>query len=148
MFDDETTTYRVVANHKEQYSIWPDHKEIPDGWVAVGPSGSKEVCLDYIEHVWTDMRPANLRTETRDSAANSRDSQEEGDPENELGSVVDGILSQYEDRVEEYAEGRPELFGWFVARVLQSTEGEADPDVVRARLDAQLPTPYIPDDYV
>jgi MbtH protein len=35
---------------------------VPDGWsVAAGPSSRQEI-LDHIERVWTDMRPASLRT--------------------------------------------------------------------------------------
>ncbi len=56
-----TVTYLVVINHEEQYSIWPDYKEIPGGWRAVGKSGSKDECLAYINEVWTDMRPLSLR---------------------------------------------------------------------------------------
>ena len=26
---EDTTTYEVVVNHEEQYSIWPQHREIP-----------------------------------------------------------------------------------------------------------------------
>jgi MbtH protein len=64
MSDDEredTTTYRVVVNHEEQYSIWPTFKEIPAGWKDVGKQGPKAECLAYIEEVWTDMRPLSLR---------------------------------------------------------------------------------------
>lgn len=60
-FDREDTIFNVVVNHEEQYSIWPDYKEIPAGWKAVGKSGLKKECLDYIEQVWTDMRPLSLR---------------------------------------------------------------------------------------
>ncbi|MDP3718276.1 MAG: MbtH family NRPS accessory protein [Acidobacteriota bacterium] len=59
--DDDTTVYRVVINHEEQYSIWPDWKDLPLGWTAVGPTGSKDVCLEYIKDTWTDMRPLSLR---------------------------------------------------------------------------------------
>ena len=59
--DDDTTVYRVVINHEEQYSIWPEWKELPLGWTAVGPTGQKDVCLAYINDVWTDMRPLSLR---------------------------------------------------------------------------------------
>jgi MbtH protein len=48
-------------NHEEQYSIWPNYKEIPNGWKAVGKSGTKPDCLAYIKDVWTDMRPLSLR---------------------------------------------------------------------------------------
>jgi MbtH protein len=54
-------TYLVVVNHEEQYSIWPDYKDIPNGWRSVGKSGTKKECLDYIGQVWTDMRPLSLR---------------------------------------------------------------------------------------
>ena len=57
----EKEQYRVVINHEEQYSIWRSDREIPAGWKAVGKPGTKQVCLDYIEEVWTDMRPASLR---------------------------------------------------------------------------------------
>ena len=29
--DQDTTVYAVVVNEEEQYSIWPDYKEIPAG---------------------------------------------------------------------------------------------------------------------
>jgi MbtH protein len=53
--------YQVVINDEEQYSIWPTFRQIPPGWHATGPRGSKQLCLDYIESVWTDMRPLSLR---------------------------------------------------------------------------------------
>ncbi|MDC6378624.1 MbtH family NRPS accessory protein [Pseudomonas sp. 15A4] len=60
-FDSESTQFRVVINHEEQYSIWPDYKAIPDGWKSVGVEGDKQTCLNHIESVWTDMRPLSLR---------------------------------------------------------------------------------------
>ncbi len=59
--EQDTTTYRVVVNHEEQYSIWPDWKEIPAGWREAGRTGPKDECLAYIKEVWTDMRPLSLR---------------------------------------------------------------------------------------
>ena len=59
--NEDTTVYQVVVNHEEQYSIWPEHKEIPNGWKAVGEAGSKQDCLEHIKQVWTDMRPLSLR---------------------------------------------------------------------------------------
>jgi MbtH protein len=58
---EDTTIYRVVLNHEEQYSIWPDYKPIPAGWTAEGTTGPKDVCLARINEVWTDMRPLSLR---------------------------------------------------------------------------------------
>jgi uncharacterized protein YbdZ (MbtH family) len=59
--EEDTTIYKVVVNHEEQYSIWPEYKEIPLGWRDVGKSGLKPECLAYIKEVWTDMRPLSLR---------------------------------------------------------------------------------------
>jgi MbtH protein len=58
---EDTTVYKVVVNHEEQYSIWPAERENPLGWKDVGKQGLKAECLAYIEEVWTDMRPLSLR---------------------------------------------------------------------------------------
>jgi MbtH protein len=59
-FEDESLTHRVLVNDEGQYSLWPDFREIPAGWRAVGPRGHRKECLDWIERNWTDMRPASL----------------------------------------------------------------------------------------
>ncbi len=45
----------------EQYSIWPDYKEIPLGWKDAGMIGPKTESLVFIKEIWTDMRPLSLR---------------------------------------------------------------------------------------
>jgi uncharacterized protein YbdZ (MbtH family) len=66
--DDDTTNYDVVVNHEQQYSIWPDYREVPLGWTKVGKSGLKAECLAYIKEVWTDMRPLSLRKKMEEIA--------------------------------------------------------------------------------
>jgi MbtH protein len=61
MFDDENAIFKVVLNHEGQYSIWPKNRDLPSGWKEDGTEGGKQVCLDHIEKVWTDMRPLSLR---------------------------------------------------------------------------------------
>lgn len=61
MFDDETIDYLVVVNDEEQYSIWPAHRDLPNGWYTVGEARSREDCLVHIEEMWTDMRPRSVR---------------------------------------------------------------------------------------
>ncbi len=61
MEEADTTLYKVVVNHEEQYSIWPLERENALGWRDAGFSGSKTECLTYIKEVWTDMRPLSLR---------------------------------------------------------------------------------------
>jgi MbtH protein len=65
---EDQTIYAVVINHEEQYSIWPADRELPLGWSAVGKTGPKAECLDYIKEVWTDMRPLSLRKRMEEEA--------------------------------------------------------------------------------
>lgn len=60
MSDDERT-YKVVTNHEEQYSIWPEGRENPPGWKDEGTTGTREQCLAHVDEVWTDMRPLSVR---------------------------------------------------------------------------------------
>ena len=68
---EDTTLYQVVINHEEQYSIWPNDREIPLGWRAEGKVGPKQDCLDHIQSVWTDMRPLSLRKKMEEDARNN-----------------------------------------------------------------------------
>lgn len=67
---EDTTIYKVVVNHEEQYSIWFADRDLPPGWKDVGYSGQKQACLEYIKEIWTDMRPLSLRKKMEEQAAN------------------------------------------------------------------------------
>ena len=58
---EDTTIYKVVVNHEEQYSIWPVDRENAPGWRHAGKIGLREECLAHIGRVWVDMRPLSLR---------------------------------------------------------------------------------------
>jgi MbtH protein len=58
---EDKTTYVVVVNDEDQYSIWPEGKAIPKGWQAAGRSGPKADCLAWVKENWTDMTPLSLR---------------------------------------------------------------------------------------
>ncbi|MGI8918772.1 MAG: MbtH family protein [Pyrinomonadaceae bacterium] len=58
---EDRTIYRVVVNHEEQYSIWPEGRENALGWRDAGKTGIKAECLEFIKEIWTDMRPKSLR---------------------------------------------------------------------------------------
>lgn len=73
---EDTTIYKVVVNHEEQYSIWPVDRENPLGWQDGGKSGLKKECLEYIKEVWTDMRPLSLRKHMEEQA-HQRDREQE-----------------------------------------------------------------------
>ena len=59
-FDDPEGPYFCLINDEGQYSLWPDHIEIPKGWKQVGPVGDKASCLAWVDANWTDMRPLSL----------------------------------------------------------------------------------------
>jgi MbtH protein len=61
VFDDEKAIFKVLVNHEEQYSLWPEGRDNPLGWNTVGKPGTKQECLEYIKTIWTDMRPLSLR---------------------------------------------------------------------------------------
>ncbi|MDI5965439.1 MbtH family NRPS accessory protein [Streptomyces sp. SL13] len=58
---DAFTTFDVVVNDEEQYSLWPAGVPLPNGWTAEGTTGSEERCLERIEAIWPDIRPRSLR---------------------------------------------------------------------------------------
>jgi len=65
---EDTTIYRVVVNHEEQYSIWPADREAP----LAGETGARQVRRPsawlYVKEVWTDMRPLSLRKKMEEEA--------------------------------------------------------------------------------
>ena len=66
---EDTTIYKVVVNHEEQYSIWPADRANAPGWRDAGKTGDKAECLEYIQSVWTDMRPLSLRKKMAEASA-------------------------------------------------------------------------------
>ena len=66
---DEEFEYQVLVNHEEQYSLWPTFKAIPPGWRQVGPIGSKDACLAYVDSVWSDIRPLSVRRSLEEAKA-------------------------------------------------------------------------------
>jgi len=94
---DDDSRFEVVVNHEEQYSIWPEGREMPLGWKVAGKAGLKSECLAYIDQVWTDMRPLSLRQAMQDLAENPPPAEPEAstllppDPrDNLVGFLSDG----------------------------------------------------------
>ena len=79
---EDLTIYKVVVNHEEQYSIWPEYKDNPLGWTDVGKTGLKAECLSHIKEVWTDMRPLSLRKKMEEAQRQAAEQQPEEDQPN------------------------------------------------------------------
>jgi MbtH protein len=58
---EETTTFKVLVNEEEQYSLWPARREPPPGWQDTGKRGTKAACVSFINDAWVDLRPLSLR---------------------------------------------------------------------------------------
>ncbi|SHF57270.1 MbtH protein [Jatrophihabitans endophyticus] len=52
--------YTVVRNDEGQYALWPADLDVPAGWVEQGRRGTEQECSDWVDTVWTDMRPLSL----------------------------------------------------------------------------------------
>jgi MbtH protein len=48
----------VLVNEDGLFSICEAHTAIPVGWRALGPSGTRDQCLRFIDENMTDMRPS------------------------------------------------------------------------------------------
>ncbi|MBJ7417413.1 MAG: MbtH family NRPS accessory protein, partial [Niveispirillum sp.] len=93
---DDTTLFSVVINDEEQYSIWPKDRALPLGWHSAGFSGMRAQCLDYIEKIWTDMRPRSLREQMEAAAQASGaepDRLVESDPEEAEDDLVQRLAT-------------------------------------------------------
>jgi MbtH protein len=61
------SSFVVVVNEEDQYSIWPDGLALPMGWREAGMRGARAECLAFIRDVWTDIRPLSVRRATEDA---------------------------------------------------------------------------------
>ncbi len=61
----QASSYQVVVNHEEQFSIWPADTQPPMGWRSTGVTGTRDECLAHIDKVWTDITPLSVRTALR-----------------------------------------------------------------------------------
>ncbi len=62
-FDDPAAPLRVLVNARGQYSLWPDDVQVPAGWSTVCAGLDQARALEYVESVWTDLRPLDAREE-------------------------------------------------------------------------------------
>ncbi len=54
-------SWSVVRDAEHRYSVWPDDKAMPVGWIKVPYSGTRDACLARIKELWVDPRPLGLR---------------------------------------------------------------------------------------
>ncbi|MDG5807981.1 MbtH family NRPS accessory protein [Streptomyces ossamyceticus] len=52
--------FQVLVNNERQYAIHPARLSPPAGWRAAGFTGTETACMEFVDEVWTDMRPQSL----------------------------------------------------------------------------------------
>ena len=56
----------------------------------------------------------------------------------EIDARIDEILAANADKVQQYRDGKQQLFGFFVGQVMKAMGGKANPQVVNEQLRAKL----------
>jgi aspartyl-tRNA(Asn)/glutamyl-tRNA(Gln) amidotransferase subunit B len=67
----------------------------------------------------------------------SKGLQQKSDPK-ELEKIIEKILTENNDKVEQYKSGKDKLFGFFVGQVMKISGGKANPQLVNQRLKNKL----------
>ena len=67
----------------------------------------------------------------------SKGLQQKSDPK-ELEKIIEKILTENNDKVEQYKSGKDKLFGFFVGQVMKISGGKANPQLVNQILKDKL----------
>ena len=67
----------------------------------------------------------------------SKGLQQKSDPK-ELEKIIEKILTENNDKVEQYKSGKDKLFGFFVGQVMKISGGKANPQLVNQILKNKL----------
>ena len=59
-FERDDRNYLVLMTSEDQYSLWPEWIDVPDGWRVVSGAQPRAGAIAYIDANWTDMRPKHL----------------------------------------------------------------------------------------
>jgi amino acid adenylation domain-containing protein len=91
-------TFEVVRNDRDQYSVWPRDRALPDGWRRCGFGGGRSTCLDHIERTWQspvllDREAASGRMSTRSTPHFPRLFRAAGDAWPDQVALTDGVDS-------------------------------------------------------
>ena len=93
IFDDPEASFLVLVNRERQYSIWPAFMPVPGGWTIALPATQRRTALEYVQHAWTDMRPASLAGEIDGAAGQLARARDRAAAKNGVTGVEDGGLA-------------------------------------------------------
>ena len=55
----------VLTNSKNEYSLWPADKAVPEGWKDADYSGTKDECKAFIDKHWLALMPVTNKASTK-----------------------------------------------------------------------------------
>lgn len=117
--------YEVDLN---DFFLKPDYlKEIIDG-MNKGIISSKQAKEIFFKAIEEEKEPKNYIN--KDNAQIS--------DEGELEAIIKEILSKNEQQIEEYKNGKTNLFDYFVGQTMKETRGKANPNIVKKLLNKLL----------
>ncbi|WES69736.1 MbtH family NRPS accessory protein [Superficieibacter sp. HKU1] len=59
-FDNPQGQFYLLQNVHQQFSLWPQHCALPDGWNVICEPQSRQACDDWLAAHWTILKPAQF----------------------------------------------------------------------------------------
>ncbi|HEY3590527.1 MAG TPA: MbtH family NRPS accessory protein [Buttiauxella sp.] len=59
-FDSPLSRFFILENALKQFSLWPEHCAVPDGWRVVCEPASSEECHRWLLDNWTQLQPTTF----------------------------------------------------------------------------------------
>jgi len=58
-FDNSEGQFYILQNEQQQFSLWPQHCALPQGWTVICTPQSPQACNDWLTDHWTTLAPAH-----------------------------------------------------------------------------------------
>lgn len=59
-FDNPQGRFYLLENGARQFSLWPEHCQLPPGWRVVCEPQSQEACQALLAAQWQTLQPAHF----------------------------------------------------------------------------------------
>lgn len=59
-FDNPQGQFYILQNAQQQFSLWPQHCALPEGWAVIGEPQPQQACNDWLAAHWTTLTPAHF----------------------------------------------------------------------------------------
>lgn len=58
-FDNPQGLFYILRNDQQQYSLWPHHSALPEGWTAECSPQSLDACNAWLTANWLTLTPVH-----------------------------------------------------------------------------------------